>query len=228
MDKKYESPSPSLSIKEEEKPDHVHVRLPSGAIANVSPDASPELLDALDKMCEQAKKMIDSESTPISRIEKEPCSNDGIDHRIESEKMSVQYEKEQGEEGEMFAAIKMDVGYIFWNHIQMSADGKAIEGNPAVHRIAEYIVAKLQSLTAENTAFLQVNRELVAQNEALCEERDRYKVSWDEREKVMRELEKERDEYRHEIEYVADYLSADPTAIYANELRNILAKYPKH
>jgi hypothetical protein len=43
-------------------PDHVHVALPSGGVANVSPDASPELLDALDKMVELAKETPDSPS----------------------------------------------------------------------------------------------------------------------------------------------------------------------
>lgn len=37
--------------------DNVHVQLPSGAIANVSPNASPELLDALDRMAELAMNM---------------------------------------------------------------------------------------------------------------------------------------------------------------------------
>lgn len=40
---------------ETEKPGHIHVQLPSGAIANVSPDASPELLSALNKMAELAQ-----------------------------------------------------------------------------------------------------------------------------------------------------------------------------
>lgn len=48
------------------------------------------------------------------------------------------------EKREEFATIKRAVGDIFWNHISMSKDGKAIEGNPAVHRIAEYIVANFQ------------------------------------------------------------------------------------
>lgn len=38
------------------KPDHVHVVLPSGGVANVSPNCSIETLKALDKMCELAKE----------------------------------------------------------------------------------------------------------------------------------------------------------------------------
>lgn len=40
-------------------PERVHVNLPSGGMATVSPNASPELLGALDKMVELAKKMPD-------------------------------------------------------------------------------------------------------------------------------------------------------------------------
>jgi hypothetical protein len=50
------------------------------------------------------------------------------------------------EKREEFTTIKRAVGDIFWKHISMSKDGKAIEGNPAVHRIAEYIVANFQPL----------------------------------------------------------------------------------
>lgn len=36
--------------------DHIHVELPSGGIARVSPDASPKLLKALDNLCRLAAK----------------------------------------------------------------------------------------------------------------------------------------------------------------------------
>lgn len=64
---------PAVAIEQEKKegyPDHVHVRLPSGAIANVSPDASPELLDALDQMCEAARNMPEP-SAPTSTAREE-------------------------------------------------------------------------------------------------------------------------------------------------------------
>lgn len=54
----------------EESADHAHVQLPSGAIANVSPDASPELLGALDQMCELAAKMPDEPETFTQWLEK--------------------------------------------------------------------------------------------------------------------------------------------------------------
>lgn len=45
-----------------------------------------------------------------------------------------------------FAAIKSALGQIFWDFIAMSKDGKSIEGNPAVHRMAEWVYDKLHSL----------------------------------------------------------------------------------
>lgn len=45
-----------------------------------------------------------------------------------------------------FAAIKSALGQIFWDFIAMSADGKAIEGNPAVHRMAQWVYEKLHFL----------------------------------------------------------------------------------
>jgi len=46
--------------------DSIHVQLPSGAIASVSPDASPELLGALDKMAELAMKTPDEDNTYVA------------------------------------------------------------------------------------------------------------------------------------------------------------------
>lgn len=45
--------TPAPEVKKEKK--HIHVALPGGAMANVSPDASPALLDALNRMVNLAK-----------------------------------------------------------------------------------------------------------------------------------------------------------------------------
>jgi hypothetical protein len=58
--------SPSIELEGE----HIHVNLPSGATATVSPDASPELLSALDKMAELAMKMPE-DNTSVA-IQEEP------------------------------------------------------------------------------------------------------------------------------------------------------------
>jgi len=69
------------------KPDHIHVSLPSGGVANVSPDASPELLGALDQMVELAKKMPDAASKPVEQTE----MPEGIDELIELMWKSSEY-----------------------------------------------------------------------------------------------------------------------------------------
>jgi hypothetical protein len=43
------------------KTDHIHVVLPSGGIANVSPNCSIQTLKALDKLCELAKEKFSNE-----------------------------------------------------------------------------------------------------------------------------------------------------------------------
>lgn len=53
------------------QPDHVHVQLPSGGIARVDPNATPELLDALDKMVELAKEMPEPAPTLEGEIPEE-------------------------------------------------------------------------------------------------------------------------------------------------------------
>jgi hypothetical protein len=91
----------------------------------------------------------------------------------------------------------------------------------AWERIAIYYQNKIQSLTAENTALQKVVSQVIAQNESLCEERDRYSVSWEEREKIMTGVEKERDEYRCMLGKIlwANYVAPD-------SVKNILDKYP--
>lgn len=43
------------------------------------------------------------------------------------------------QEGREFTNIKWQLGDIFKRHIKMSEDGRAIEGNPAIHRMAEWV-----------------------------------------------------------------------------------------
>ena len=43
------------------------------------------------------------------------------------------------EDKELFAKLKWEIGMIQFNYLHMSSDGKAIEANPATHRIAEYV-----------------------------------------------------------------------------------------
>lgn len=53
-------PAPALIVGEREEEKHVHVNLPNGATATVSPDHSPELLNALTKMVDLAKAIPDA------------------------------------------------------------------------------------------------------------------------------------------------------------------------
>ena len=62
------APAPAIEGKE----DQIHVQLPSGAIARVSIDASPELMDSLNKMAELAMKMpSDADGIPLRQQWKE-------------------------------------------------------------------------------------------------------------------------------------------------------------
>lgn len=48
-------------------PEHKHIRLPSGGIANVDPDCSDEILKYLDKLCSIAKKMTADDFKKITK-----------------------------------------------------------------------------------------------------------------------------------------------------------------
>jgi hypothetical protein len=131
-------------------------------------------------------------ATPISRIEKEQGEELTEDNTVELKHLNL-----------LSAAVNDKDKLWAWE------------------RIAIYYQNKIQSLTAENTALQKVVSQVIAQNESLCEERDRYSVSWEEREKIMTGVEKERDEYRCMLGKIlwANYVAPD-------SVKNILDKYP--
>lgn len=49
-----------------------------------------------------------------------------------------------------FSAIKSALRQIFWDFIALSEDGKAIEGNPAVHRMAQWVYEKYHTTSSPN------------------------------------------------------------------------------
>jgi hypothetical protein len=63
-----EEESGEKALPEEVK--HVHVALPSGGVATVDPNASPELLNALDQMVQLAKESLPVEEEPIAMVNK--------------------------------------------------------------------------------------------------------------------------------------------------------------
>lgn len=70
-----QSPSPSLPETEQEP--HIRVQLKDGSIANVSPNASPELLKAMETMVELAKKMPDPDQ-PVPEEVMEWIGNESV------------------------------------------------------------------------------------------------------------------------------------------------------
>lgn len=66
------------------------------------------------------------------------------DAEIAELKMHVEKKKQSAQED--FATLKMQIGNIFNQNISFSKDGKAVEGNPAVHAITEYVDALLSAV----------------------------------------------------------------------------------
>jgi hypothetical protein len=60
--------SPSLSLPETEQEPHIRVQLKDGSIAKVSPNASPELLKAMETMVELAKKIPDPDQPVLEEV----------------------------------------------------------------------------------------------------------------------------------------------------------------
>lgn len=61
-------------------------------------------------------------------------------HKAEGESAAEAAKEETIPDEEYFARIKWRLGQIFSSKITMSADGRAIEGNPAVHAMAEWVL----------------------------------------------------------------------------------------
>lgn len=59
-------------------------------------------------------------------------------------------EERQTPSEQIFAGIKRVLGQIFWDFIAMSEGGKAIEGNPAIHRMAEWVYEKYHAVSSPN------------------------------------------------------------------------------
>ncbi len=83
---------------------HIHVQLSGGAIANVSPDVSPELLDALNTMTKMAMQTVDPPSVKTEREHHGFYCHDK-DHGVSDEKCVSQCE-DCGNESQPFPTVQ--------------------------------------------------------------------------------------------------------------------------
>jgi hypothetical protein len=101
---------------------HLHIKLPSGAVANVSPDASPGLLNALDKMCELAKDMPAEDKT-------EEISADVMWWKLVIAEIKIIYLPPDSKETVEQTMLQ-----------------------PSTDRLAKFIIEKIAALTTENNS----------------------------------------------------------------------------
>lgn len=161
--------------------DHIHRVLPSGAVARVPQDASPELLSALDRMCEIAKNTVDAPAG--AEGEGEPTVT--VRNRTETEKfLESELSAVQTERDNLIGLIeKQNVSIL--GHI-----------------------ARRQELEAELAGAIQSGRNIVDQNCALLKKRDGFIVSWDTREKMLDEVVRQRDALQAEVNSLKEWIDS--------------------
>lgn len=199
-------------------------------------------------------------SNDKKETEKRPCSICGQQHdenfdcectrKFPADKTTEQLIPQDTKE---FSAIQSALSQIFWDFIALSEDGKAIEGNPAVHRMAQWVYEKLHSLPPSpvGEAGYENRRTAIAFNNFVKDGWVKYSDGWGNAYSNMRErytdeqlydlfvtnqpspsrageispVLRERDEYRGALEKIEqNNLSSNPAPM--EIARTVLYKYP--